>query len=147
MGVELVDDRERRGEPVQLGGVGGEDAQVSGDDVRFERVVDPAELEVADDDVRVLELAGEHGGGLVEDACLLTARGGAVDGRLRHGDQVVQRDRRHQGGLALAAGEEDDELAFGACGGACDPFLERLQVESDLLAEQGELHLMLLRAP
>ena len=73
--------------------VGREDAQVPREDVRLLGVVAVAELEVADDDVRVVEDAREVGGGLEEDARLLAARGGAVDSRVLDRDEVVQRDR------------------------------------------------------
>jgi hypothetical protein len=46
--VELVDDRERRRQSVQLRRVCGEDAKVPGEDVRLAGVVAPAKLEAFD---------------------------------------------------------------------------------------------------
>jgi hypothetical protein len=82
VGVELVDDREGGGEAVQPRRVGGEHAQVAGEHVRLVGVLAVAKLQVADDDVLVLECACEHRGGFVQDPRLLAARSGGVHCRV-----------------------------------------------------------------
>jgi len=52
----------------------------------------------------------------------------------------VNGERRHQKGFSIATREQRDELVLGPGCGADDPILERLQVESDPLTEQAELH-------
>ncbi len=99
VGVQLVDDRERGREPVQFRRVGGENPQVAAEPLRLVRVLAPAQLEVADDDVLVLKPQGEGGGRLVEDPRLLARGSGAVDGRMLDRDEVMQRDGGEQGRL------------------------------------------------
>ncbi len=137
--MQLVDDRQRRRQPVQTRSVSGEDAQMPAEDVRLARVVAVAELELADDDVPVIEDAGEVRGSLVQDPRLLAARSGAVDRGALDADEVVERDRGEERCLPLAAREEGDELPLRAGGGRGDPPLERLEAEPDLLSEADEL--------
>jgi hypothetical protein len=87
--------------PVQAGRVGGEDAQVPAEHVRFVRVLAVAKLQMADDDVVVLERASEHRGGLVEDPCLLAARGGRVNGGVRNGEKMLEGEGGKQRRLSL----------------------------------------------
>jgi hypothetical protein len=138
--MELVADHQRRLQPVQPRRVGGEHAQVAREHSRHAPIRAEAELQVAVDDVRVLEDAREGARGLEQDPGLLAARGGAVDGRVLDADQVVERDRREKGGFPLAPREQGDELTLGAGRRFGDPLLERLEAEPDLLAEQAELH-------
>ena len=138
--VQLVDDRERRRQAVQARSVGGEDAQVAREHVRLAGSVAVAKLEVADDDVLVVEHASEVGRGFVQDPGLLPTRGGAVDGRVLDRDEVVERDRGEERRLPLPAREQGDELPLGASGRLRDPTLERLEVEPDPLTERLELH-------
>ena len=88
---------------MQLGRVGRQHPQVAVEVARLARVLAPAQLQVPLDQVRIAELAGEVAGVLVQDSGLLAAGGSAEHPRPLDGGQVVERDQRHQGGLALAA--------------------------------------------
>ena len=140
VGVQLVDDRERGGETVQLERVGGEDAQVPCEPFRHVGVVAPSELEVPDHEPGVVEADHKPSGLLEEDACLVAAGGGDVDGGVLDAEEMVDGERREQRRLSLAAREQDNELTLVAGGSLRDQLLERLQLESHPFAEQGELH-------
>jgi len=70
VGVELVDDRQRRTEAVQPRRVGGQHPHEAAEHLRLARLLAPAQLEMAVDEVRVVERAGEAGRGLEQDAGL-----------------------------------------------------------------------------
>jgi hypothetical protein len=126
VGVHLVQDRERGFEAVQQASVGGEDAHVAAERPRLGGVGAVADLEVAVDEVRVVEHAGEVRSGFVQDPGLLSGCGCAVDGGVVHGQQVVVGDRGEQVGLAVAAREQDHRLPLRPGDRLRDPTLEGL---------------------
>jgi hypothetical protein len=73
-------------------------------------------------------------GVLEDDSGLVAAGGGEVDGRLVGRQQMVDRHRADQQGLAVAAREQDEELAH--VGGPRNLSLIGLERESD---RRGEL--------
>jgi hypothetical protein len=81
------------------------------------------------------EAGCELGGGFTEDARLVAAGGGAVDGGALHADEMVDGDGGEQRRLALSAGEQAEEFEFGLEAGAGEAALVRLRVEADLAAE------------
>jgi len=52
---------------------------------------------------------------------------------------MVNGERGEQGGFAVSAGEQHEQLRFPAERGSNDPFLERLELEVDALAERQEV--------
>jgi hypothetical protein len=139
MRVHLVDDRQRRFQPVQQPCFGGERAQVPGEDPRLPGIRTPTELEMAVDNVWVIKEAGEAGGRLEQDPRLFATRGGAVDRGAVDSQKMVKGDRREQVGLAVSSGEEEDGFPR-AADRPHDLTLKRLQIESDRAAELQELH-------
>jgi hypothetical protein len=134
--VHLIDDHEARShQPVQLAGVGSEYAQMPPEHPGLRRVRAPAELQVPVDDVGVVEDACERRGGLVQDRGLLAAGGCAVDRGVLDRQQVIESDRREQRGLAVASADQHDRLALRSRDRGGDPLLERLELQSDQIAE------------
>jgi hypothetical protein len=138
VGVQLVDDRQRGRQAVQAGSVRSQDAQMPTEHVGLVRVVAPAELQVADDHVLVLEPAGERRSRLEQDPRLLPRACGAVDGGVLDHDQMMERDGGEQGCFPLPSWEQGDELPLRARGGLRDPLLEWLQLQPDPFGEGGE---------
>jgi hypothetical protein len=124
--LQLVEDRQRERQPVQQRRVGGQHPQVAGEHLRLLGVGHPAQLMMPVDDVRVAEIAGEAVGVLEQDPCLLPGRRGTVDGGVLDRHQVVQRDQRRQHRLAVAPGDQDQQLALRARGRRADAALEGL---------------------
>jgi hypothetical protein len=93
---------------------------------------------VAVHDVLVAQLAREALR-VAEQVLGLLARGrDDDDARVLDGHEVVQRDQRHERGLAVAAREQHDDLALAAGDGAHDAPLERFEREPARAGERGD---------
>ena len=101
--LQLVEDRERVGQAVELGRVRREHPQVAIEPARLVGVLAPAQLQVALDQVGVAELAGE--GRAYSNRILACSRlAAAQNTRARSTWQVVKRDQRQQAVLPWPRG-------------------------------------------
>jgi hypothetical protein len=114
MRLQLVDDGQRERQPVQPARVGRPHLQRPRPDLGLPRVGAPPQHEVAVHDVLVEQLAREALR-VAEQVLGLLARGrDDDDARVLDRHEVVQRDQRHQRRLAVAARQQDHDLALAA---------------------------------
>jgi hypothetical protein len=128
VGVELVDQDERRRQALELAGVRGDHAQVA---------IARPDLALVDDDLRIERPRDPHRV-LVDHAGLLPTGRRDVDPRLRCRQQVVDGQSREDERFAVATREQDEQLALGAEERRGDLLLERHRLESGLLAQIEE---------
>ena len=112
--------------PCSLGASARQHPQVAGEAGRLVRVIAPAQFQVALDDVRIAEFAGEVAGVLVQDPGLLAAGGGAEDPRPLDGDQVVRAPTSAIKAVLPWPRGAGPRLALGAADRPPDPALKRL---------------------
>ncbi len=93
--MQLVDDCERRRQPVQLGRVRGKYA---------EKAAGNTKLQVANDEIRLVERLRHVAGVLEDHARLVAARGCDVDRWPLGGQKVVDGERPDQPGLGDLTG-------------------------------------------